>query len=731
MENDDLERFHALVELSNDFIAMADFDGTVTYLNRAGRALVGLETDAEALGRPTDDFFTEAGRGSSVAIEEAVRELGYWQGESELRHFPTGGSIPVSVNSFLVTRSSDGVPLALATVQRDLRARIEAESTLAAWALEQRQLAALGRMALSEPLRSLAAETVLRLDERFVGMASAVLAVDAGRRLRPLATSSGAARSDAVPLASLDTVGRAVLEDSVVAAPETEDAMPYEDLALGDGIARAVLACPIPGSEGVWGSMAVFSPEEHAWTPDEIAFAEAVSAVLGAAVRRSELEEKLEHQVLHDGLTGLPNRALAADRMESALRRAQRHDAPIAVLLLDLDDFKGINDTLGHAVGDQLLGEIARRLQRALPRGDTVARLGGDEFVVIIDEVAGSEQALALAGRLLAACSEPIILGEARCEVTTSIGVTVAQGDADPNTLLAEADIAMYRAKRDQPGSCRLFDKTMRAEVLDKVNLSTELRTAVADGSVEVWYQPILEARSGKVVALEALARWRDRSGVMVPPHSFIPLAEETGIILQLGRAVLEQAVTAAVGWRRARPDIVLRVNASAHELRDPMYADRVDAIRAAGGLPTSHLGIEITESVLVDEGKHSQGNLQRLKELGIGLLLDDFGTGYSSLSYLQRFPDIDVLKIDRVFLHDEVRGAAILAALIGLGGAFGFRVCAEGVETLEQHQLLVRLGCDLAQGFLFAKPVPASELDALLDELDDRFLEGQSLTTT
>ncbi|MGA9748655.1 MAG: EAL domain-containing protein, partial [Nocardioides sp.] len=558
------------------------------------------------------------------------------------------------------------------------------------------------------------------LDERYPGMRSAVLAVHAGRRLRPLATSAGAVRSTAVPLSSRTTVGHAVLDDVPVAANQTDDAMPYADRLFDEGVARAVLACPVPGSEGVWGALAVFSPDEHVWTPDEVAFAEAVCAVLGAAVRRSELEEKLEHQALHDVLTGLPNRALAADRMELALSRARRHQTRIAVLLLDLDDFKGVNDSLGHAVGDQLLGELSHRLQAVLPGGDTVARLGGDEFVVICEDVTGPEEATALADRLLAACAEPFTLGAAPREITTSIGITLADGDGDVQTLLAEADIAMYRAKRDHPGSHRVFDKTMRAEVLDKVNLSTELRAAVGEGALEVWYQPIVETVSRKVVALEALARWRDRSGVMVPPHAFIPLAEETGIIIDLGRTVLEQAVAAASRWRETRPDVALRVNASAHELRDPLFADRVDAIRAAGNLPAGHLGLEITESVLVDEGKHSQGNLQRIKELGIGLLLDDFGTGYSSLSYLQRFPDIDVLKIDRTFLQDEVRGAAILAALIDLGRAFGFSLCAEGVETVEQRDLLVELGCDLAQGFLFAKPVPESELAGLLDRLTD-----------
>ncbi|WP_165372445.1 putative bifunctional diguanylate cyclase/phosphodiesterase [Nocardioides iriomotensis] len=666
----ELERFRALVELSKDFIAMADFDGTVTFLNRAGRELVGLPADDDALvlRRPTNDFFTDAGRARSHEIEDAVRTRGYWEGESELHHFGGEGSIPVSANSFLVTRGSDGTPLALATVQRDLRHRVEVEHRLSRAEEEQRHLAALGRQALTQPLEALAEEVVRRLDDRYPGLSTAV--------------------------------NRTVAHDV---------------LTVVDG----ELDCPVPGVDGAWGTVSVHGPADHVWSDTDVAFVESLAAVLGAAVRRAALEDRLEHQALHDVLTGLPNRPLVQDRMDSAVGRAERHGTLVAVLLLDLDDFKGVNDSQGHAAGDVLLNEVSRRFESALPPGDTLARLGGDEFVVVAEDLTSVDEAVAVAERLLAACTEPFDVAGVRRSLTTSIGIAVADGSGDPATLLTEADIAMYAAKRARPGSHRFFDESMRTEVLGRVSLSAELRAAIDDRVVEVWYQPIVDVVSARVVALEALARWRRPDGSFVPPHTFVPLAEEIGVVGELGTLVLEQAVAAAVRWREEWPDVALRVNASAEELRDPGFAARVDAVRAAAGLPSGHLGIEITESVLVDEGKHTQANLHRLKDAGISLLLDDFGTGYSSLSYLQRFPQIDVLKIDRSFLHDPTRGAAIVRALIELGGAFGFTVCAEGVETAPQFTMLQELGCELAQGYLFAQPVPAGEVAELLERLD------------
>jgi diguanylate cyclase (GGDEF)-like protein len=443
---------------------------------------------------------------------------------------------------------------------------------------------------------------------------------------------------------------------------------------------------------------------------------ESVAATLGAAVRRQELEAQLHHQALHDPLTGLPNRALVRDRIDSALGRSARRGSALAVLLLDLDDFKTVNDSLGHGSGDDLLTELALRFARVVRDGDTVARLGGDEFVVVCEDV-GSEQDVAfVAEALLEQCATAVQLGERRVSLSASVGVALAvAGDASTAGLLSEADIAMYRAKRDRPGTYRIFDEAMRGDVLGRINVAGELRSAVRGDGLDIDFQPIVDLATGQVVAMEALARWTDASGERVPPDVFIPIAEETGLIGELGAVVLRGAVRRAVSWQRVGA-VGVRVNASAHELRSHTYVDQVLSTLEQEGLDPRLLGLEITESIFVDDDKTTQDTLSRLREAGVSLLIDDFGTGYSSLSYLQRFPVVDVLKIDRSFLGEGTRGEAVVQAVVGLGAAFDLQVCAEGVETPEQHRRVTELGCDFAQGYLLARPVPGDRTLELLE---------------
>jgi diguanylate cyclase (GGDEF)-like protein len=459
----------------------------------------------------------------------------------------------------------------------------------------------------------------------------------------------------------------------------------------------------------------VSSPAPRPWSDDDQAFVEAVAAILGAAVRRHDLEAQLQHQALHDPLTRLPNRALVLDRIDNALGRATRRGTMLAVLLLDVDDFKSVNDALGHGTGDQLLAELARRLTAGVRDGDTVARLGGDEFVVVCEDVASEDDVAFVAESLLEACGNGIEIGGRRIGVSASIGVAVSfGGEATTSAMLGEADIAMYRAKRDRPGTYRIFDEAMRGDVLGRINVAGELRAAVRAERIDLAFQPIVELATGRVVALEALARWTNEAGQQIPPDLFIPVAEETGLIGDLGRLVLRDAARAATCWQDLG-EIAVRVNASAHELRSHTYVDQLGAVLAETGLPARLLGLEITESVLVAEDKITQDNLTRLRDAGVTLLIDDFGTGYSSLSYLQRFPVVDVLKVDRSFLGAGTQGEAVVQAVVGLGAAFGLQVCAEGVETSEQHARVAELGCDFAQGYLLGRPVPADEVRELL----------------
>ncbi|QWZ08359.1 EAL domain-containing protein [Nocardioides panacis] len=711
------EQFGALIELSKDFIAIADLDGTVTFVNRAGRALVGLHSDEDALGRPTTDYFTEQGKAKSREIEESVREHGYWEGETQLRHFGTGEAIPVSANSFLVTRSSDGTPLALATVQRDLRQRLRQERALAVRAQEQRAVAELGRLALTMPLNQLMRETVQLIQARYPRLIAGVLRrSEDGRTTEMVASSLPNWVPIVLDLEEDSLTGRALLRNELVYTDDVieDPAFPHAEATTRFGM-RSALCCPIPGDEHPWGIVGASGPDPRRWTEDDVAFVESVAATLGAAVRRHELESQLQHQALHDPLTGLPNRALVLDRIDTALDRAVRRGGLLAVVLLDLDDFKTVNDSLGHGSGDEMLTELATRFEQVVRRGDTVARLGGDEFVVVCEDLAGEQEVAFTVEALLETCARPVEIGGRRISLSASAGVALAVGgEGDTTALLSEADIAMYRAKRDRPGTYRIFDEAMRGDVLGRINVAGELRTAIRSGGLTIDYQPIVDLATGEVVAMEALARWTNEAGERVPPDVFIPVAEETGLIGELGAAVLRAAAEQAVAWQQHR-EVGVRVNSSPHELRSSTFYDEVMTTLEQTGLPARLLGLEITESIFVDDDKVTQDTLTRLRDAGVSLLIDDFGTGYSSLSYLQRFPVVDVLKIDRSFLGEGTRGEAVVQAVVGLGRAFGLQVCAEGVETPEQHARVIELGCDFAQGYLLSRPVPADRTDELI----------------
>jgi diguanylate cyclase (GGDEF)-like protein/PAS domain S-box-containing protein len=713
------EQFAALIELSKDFIAIADLDGTVTYLNRAGREMVGLGSDGEALGRPTVDYFTDAGRALSEEIESAVRSRGYWEGRSSLRHFGTGESIAVAASSFLVTRSTDGAPIALATVQRDLRAQLRHEATMVVRAQEQRAVAELGRLALTMPLSELMNEAVQLIHVRYPSLVAGVLRrMPHGRTTEMVASSMPDWDAVVLTLDDDSITGRAIVRNELVYSDDVilDPFFPHEDATARFGM-RSVLCCPIPEGDHPWGVVGVTGAEPWHWSEDDIAFIESVAATLGAAVRRQELETQLQHQALHDPLTGLPNRALVLDRIAHALGRATRSGAMTAVLLLDLDDFKTVNDSLGHSSGDELLSALAKRFETVTRDGDTVARLGGDEFVVVCEDLVNEGDVAFVVEKLLDACSTPVEVHGRRLTLSASAGVALAiAGVASTTSMLSEADIAMYRAKRDRPGTYRIFDEAMRGDVLGRINVAGELRGAVRAGSLDIDYQPIVDLASGQLVAMEALARWTNEAGDRVPPDVFIPIAEETGLIVGLGRLILRGAIFRAATWQ-GTGEIDIRVNASAHELRSVAYVDHVLATLAESGLPAQRLGVEITESVFVDDDKSTQETLARLRDAGVSLLIDDFGTGYSSLSYLQRFPIVDVLKIDKSFLGEGTRGEAVVQAVIGLGKAFGLKVCAEGVETPEQHARVVELGCDFAQGYLLGRPVPGDETSALIKE--------------
>ena len=421
---------------------------------------------------------------------------------------------------------------------------------------------------------------------------------------------------------------------------------------------------------------------------------------------------------LHDPLTGLPNRAMLAERIAQTLNDVRRQRRPAAMLYLDLDRFKQVNDTLGHACGDALLRGVADRLRANVRTSDIVARLGGDEFAVIQMPISGEDEVRSLAQRLIGAISEPYDLAGHRIMIGASIGVAFAPADtADADELMQMADLALYRAKSDGRGTFCFFERGMDAKLQARRLLEADLRHAVAAGEFELHYQPLVALSSGGISGFEALVRWRHPERGIIPPGEFIPVAEETGLIVPIGAWVLRQACAEAASWPTS---VSVAVNVSAVQFRgDHIVAAVFDAL-AAAGLAPGRLELEITETALLADADATLATLHHLRAFGVRIAMDDFGTGYSSLSYLRSFP-FDKIKIDQSFVRDietSMDCKAIVRAVTGLGENLGIPTTAEGVETVQQLDQLRAEGCDLVQGYYFSRPVPAERVAALLDSM-------------
>jgi diguanylate cyclase (GGDEF)-like protein/PAS domain S-box-containing protein len=434
---------------------------------------------------------------------------------------------------------------------------------------------------------------------------------------------------------------------------------------------------------------------------------------------RKRLEQQLTHQAFHDPLTGLANRALFRDRVSHALARARRQGEPISVLYLDLDDFKKVNDSLGHTEGDRLLVVAAERFRISARAGDTVARLGGDEFAVLIEDGADTDGVTAVVDRLSEAMARPFVLGGNEVLVKMSVGVAMAGPEDTADDLLRNADMAMYTAKRRGKGRSETYQAHMYTDVKHRGEMEQALRGAIEREELYLAYQPIFSLKSGRLEGIEALVRWEHpQFGHLLPQH-FVPLAEETGLIVRMGRWVLREACRQAQVWRTAFPEIPLTVsvNISGRQLTELDLVSETRMALAETGVAPEAVVLEITESVLMQQTGSVLDQLKALKALGVQLAIDDFGTGYSSLSYLQRFP-IDLIKIARPFVEDVTAGvdkSALARAIIGLGDTLRLRTVAEGVETPEQCAALRFLGCSMGQGYYFAPPVPAVDIPRLL----------------
>jgi diguanylate cyclase (GGDEF)-like protein len=521
--------------------------------------------------------------------------------------------------------------------------------------------------------------------------------------------------------------GRAIIEDRLVITHDYAELPNALEHLVVDGL-RTAMAAPVHRNGTVVGSLVVASrtrSRRYSEAEQELllAFAEHASLALNDASAVDAMRRafgEAVHQATHDALTGLPNRTLVLDRLTHALARSRRRPRGLAVLFVDLDRFKVVNDSLGHSVGDEVLVRVGQRLQEAVRPGDTVARLAGDEFVVICEDVEDERDVLRVAERVAEAVAAPIPLYGRDTILTASVGIALACEDTRAEDLLRDADVAMYRAKERGRARMEVFDQAMRTRMLRRLEIEHALRRALQEGAFTLHYQPTVHVESGRVISVEALLRWEHSEWGLVMPGEFVPLAEETGLIVPMGKWVVEEACRQMAAWRRAQPgsaDVSVSVNLSARQFADPNLVEIVSAALRESGLAPSGLWLEITESVLMEEAETTVETLRALRSLGVHLSIDDFGTGYSSLSYLKRFP-VDVLKIDRSFvdgLGTDPEDEAIVTAVVRLAQALDLDVVAEGVETAEQLAELRRLGCTAVQGFYFGRPRPADETLAYL----------------
>jgi diguanylate cyclase (GGDEF)-like protein/PAS domain S-box-containing protein len=694
----------------------------------------------EILGYTAEEFKRDAGLWARLLHpddREAALELEKERWIGERNTSPTvyrmrtrAGETVWMLDEAVLEKDDEGVPVwhgVLYNITESKQAEEELQRALA----QQAVVAKLGERALKDGDPEKLMQAAVSLIGEVDGIHSACI-WEVGRDGRRLHLRAGledevvgasrrvSAARDSHAGAALDSGSQAIVRDW---SEEERFTMPPILRVFG---ATSSLAVTIDGKDRPYGVLDVHALVPGRFTAKDVPFVQAAANVLADAFERHAADQELRHRVLHDSLTGLPNRLSFVDALGEALSRAEVSGSPVGILFLDLDHFKLINDSLGHHAGDALLRAVAPRLRGHLRPGDIVARFGGDEFGILIDRLADEGEAVAIADRVAAAFTQPFAIDGVEHFVSSSIGVAVARSSerqVNAELLIRDADAAMYRAKEGGRARCVLFDAEMRAGAMRRLEVERELRHALdVRDQLALYYQPVISLRNGEISGLEALVRWRHPERGLLDPAEFVSIAEDSGLIEPLGRWVQEHACQQAVEWHQQRPDarpFDVAVNLSARQVAHRDLPAAIAEIIARTGLDPVHLRLEITESVLVEESASAIKSLEELNELGVRLVLDDFGTGYSSLAYLNRYP-FHALKIDRSFvdaLGIEQERTAIVEAIIGMARALSLEVIAEGVENEVQLSELRRLGCDYAQGHLFHAAMPDTEISRLLRE--------------
>ncbi|HUQ73353.1 MAG TPA: EAL domain-containing protein, partial [Burkholderiales bacterium] len=716
-----LQRFRTALDSSADMVFLFDLSaGKLLDFNHTACNLLGYTREelltlrardirpaatSGSLQAETAELLTAAGRTNTVMTEYRRKD---------------GTTFPVESRRSLLDTPQGRV---LVVNSRDLTERTSSEKRRATQARYQKKISKLGQAALSKrDSNELVAKAVQSVLEGLGGGAVAYLersGAEGELVLRRVAGLASTPTDSAVVRVGAGSALAPVLDQSqpvVLNGPWSQSLpLPFEWLRRYGSMA----AVGVPADGGPRGVVCAFAEAPGAFGPEETRFLGAAASMVSAALHRLDSEARLAYLAQFDPLTGLPNRTLLADRFSLMIVQARRRGVSLGVLFIDLDDFKIVNDTAGHAAGDELLKEMASRLQSSLRDGDTVARISGDEFAVILGDLARPDDAALVAQKILERVAAPVAVHGQEVVVTASVGIATFPADGDnAETLLGAADAAMYRAKQSGRNAFQFFTADINTRTRARAQMGIELRRALERREFSLAYQPKIDLTSGNPCGAEALLRWTHPERGSIPPIEFIPVLEETGLIVPVGEWVLKRACEDLKEWLgNGAPAMPVAVNLSARQFRQHDLEERIRSIVATAGVDPSLIELEITESQLMHDPDHAIRVLRALGDAGVRIAIDDFGTGYSSLAYLTRFP-LASLKIDRSFVADvldDEADATIVRTIVDMAHTLGFTVIAEGVELDSQAAFLRALGCEQAQGFLFAHPMPAAEFSALI----------------